>query len=201
MTGRGVAAFALLALLVMSCRTARPAGAPLAPLTAANGEEAMGQLRERREAFRGVKSLMRIRATTKGQTQSFRAMLTIGNAREMTLVAFTPVGTAAMTLVAEGEHVSVKNHLERSEWEGRATDLGRSLGLFGGELLPAEMAMLITGLPPRDDLDYETTSAGLASAAVGDLRATFDPPAYPARHVVVTRGTDRIEIEHLEIVE
>jgi hypothetical protein len=28
----------------------------------------------------------------------------------------------------------------------------------------------------------------------------FDPPSFPASHVVVTRGQDRVEIEHLEVV-
>lgn len=191
----------LLAFLVSSCRTARPDGAPLTPLSATTSEQAIEQLRARRAAFRGVKSLMKVRATTKGRTQSFRANLTIDDARRMSLIAYTPVGTTALTLTADGERVSVKNQMEGSDWEGSAEDLGRSFGFLGSSLLPAEMAMLITGLPPRDDVAYETAPEGLRSASIGDLRATFDPPAYPAQRVVVTRGDDRIEIEHLEIVE
>ena len=64
----------------------------------------------------------------------------------------------------------------------------------------AEMAMLIAGIPPRDDVQYELDPAGLRRASFGDVVVVFDPPAFPAKHVVVTRGEDRVEIEHLETV-
>lgn len=188
-------------LLIPACRSARPTGAPLAPLTARTAEEAAQQLRERRDAFRGVKSLMRVRATTAGKTQSFRATLTIEDPRRMSMVAYTPVGTTAVTLTADGEHVRVQNHLERSDWEGEAGDLGRSLGFLGVSLPPAEMAMLLVGLPPREGLQLRVAPGGLAGAAVADVSVTYDPPSYPAQAVVVTRGADRIEIQHLEVVE
>jgi hypothetical protein len=201
MTRRGTAALAFVLLVISGCRTARPTGEPLAPLTATTPEEARAQLQERRAAFHGVESLMRIRATTRGETQSFRATLAIEDARSMRLTAFTPVGTTALTLESVGDHVRLKNFIEHSEWEGPARDLGRTLGLFGSELLPSEMAMLLTGLPPRDDLDYRFEAAGLAGAAFGGMTVTFDPPSFPARRVTVLRGADRIEIEHLEIVQ
>lgn len=194
-------AAAIFAAAFISCRTARPVGAAVAPLSAQTAEDAMRQLRERSERFRGARSLMRVRATTNGRTQSFRAQLAIHDRRTMELIAYTPVGTTALTVTATGEHVSVRNHMEDSEWAGSASDLARSLGFLGTSLLPAEMAMLILGLPPRDDLEYDADPAGLRSARSDDLVATFDPPAYPAKRVVVTRGEDRVEIEHLEVVE
>lgn len=200
MTRRLPAAAAALLLLTFSCRTGRPAGAPLAPLGASTAEEARTRLQERAAAFDGLRSLMRVRATTKGRTQSFRATLTIEDSERMSLVAFTPIGTTAATISAAGEQVSVRNHLENEEWQGSAGDLGRSLGFLDTPLRPAEMAMLIAGLPPREGLDLEVTALGLSRATVGDVVVTFAPPAFPARNVVVTRGPDRIEIEHVEVV-
>lgn len=194
-------AAAILAAAFISCRTGRPAGSPVAPLTATSAEEAMTQLRARRAAFDGVRSLMRVRTTTAGKVQSFRAQLVIHDARRMELIAYSPVGTTALTMKADGDDVSVQNHLERSEWEGTASDLARSLGFLGAGLTPAEMAMLIIGIPPRDDLQYEVEPAGLRRASTAGLVVTFDPPAFPARNVVVVRGDDRVEVEHLEVVD
>ena len=67
-------------------------------------------------------------------------------------------------------------------------------------LTPAEIGMLIAGLPPRDGLQYDVEAGGLRRASFGDVVVTFDPPSFPARNVVVTRGEDRVEIEHLEVV-
>jgi hypothetical protein len=197
---RNVAAAALAAALLFSCRTGRPDGAPIAPLTASTAEAAMQQLRARRAEFAGLRSFMRVRATTNGKTQSFRAQLAVEDARRMELTAYTPVGTTALTLKANGESVSVQNRIEGSQWEGNANDLARSFGFLGAGLTPAEVGMLIAGLPPRDDLQYDVEPAGLRRASFGDVVVTFDPPAFPAKNVVVTRGNDRIEIEHLEVV-
>jgi hypothetical protein len=194
-------AVAVLALtLAVSCRTGRPTGAAIAPLVATSSDDAMRQLRERRQQFGGLRSLMRVRATTNGKTQSFRAQLNVKDAQRMELTAYTPVGTTALTLSANGELVSVENRIEGSEWEGNAADLARSLGFLGAGLTPAEMGMLVAGLPPRDDVQYEVDPAGLRSASFGGVVVTFDPPSFPAQHVVITRGQDRIEIEHLEVV-
>jgi len=180
----------VLALALISCRTARPTGAPIGPLTASSSQEALQQLRERRASFTNVRSLMRVRATTGGNTQSFRAQLAVRDARRMELVAFTPVGTTALILRADGERVTTDPEVPPESF--------RFLRAAG--LTPAETAMLLLGMPPRDDVSVDATAAGLASATVGDLTATFDPPSFPAQRVVITRGTDRVEIEHLEIV-
>jgi hypothetical protein len=180
----------LLALLVVSCATFRPTGAPIPPLTSTTPEQALDELRERREDFRGLRSLMRVRATTNGKTQSFRAQLAVHDAQRMELIAYTPVGTTALKLKANGNDI-----VSDPEVAPEAFEFLHSAGLT-----PAETAMLIAGLPPREDLDYEFDSAGLRRASIGNVVATFDPPAYPAKRVVVMRGDDRIEIEHLEVV-
>jgi hypothetical protein len=197
---RNAAAAVIAAVLLFSCRTDSPDGVAIAPLTAPTADAAMQQLRERRTNFGGLRSLMRVRATTNGKTQSFRAQLAVHDARRMELTAYTPVGTTALTLKADGENVSVQNRIEGSDWQGSAQDLARSFGLFGAGLTPAEMGMLIAGLPPRDDLQYDVDPAGLRRASFADVVVAFDPPAFPAKHVVVTRGADRVEIEHLEVV-
>lgn len=194
------AVLALAIALLASCRTGRPTGAAITPLVATSADDAMRQLRERRQQFDGLRSLMRVRATTDGKTQSFRAQLNVKDARRMELTAYTPVGTTALTLTANGDEVSVQNRIEGSEWEGSAADLARSIGFLGAGLTPAEMGMLIAGLPPRDDVQYDVDAAGLRSATFGGVLVTFDPPSFPAQHVVITRGQDRIEIEHLEVV-
>ena len=180
---------ALLALLV-SCATGRPAGAPIAPLTATTPEQAVEQLRAQREGFRETRSLMRVRATTDGKTQSFRAQLVVQDAQKMELIAYTPVGTTALKLRANGDEI-----VSDPPVAPEAFAFLRNAGLS-----PAETAMLVLGIPPRDGLQIETAASGLRQATLDDVVVTFDPPAFPAKHLVITRGADRVEIEHLEVV-
>src|SRR5688572_18174902 len=99
-------ALVLLFAVIVSCRTGRPDGVAVTPLNATSAEEASAQLRERRANFRGMRSLMRVRATTNGKTQSFRAQLAVHDARRMELTAYTPVGTTAMTMKADGDRIT-----------------------------------------------------------------------------------------------
>jgi len=178
------------AAFLFGCRTGRPDGVAVAPLTSSTSEEAMAQLRARRASFDGLRSLMRVRATTNGKTQSFRAQLAVHDARRMELIAYTPVGTTALTLKADGDRMTSDPQVAPESFA-----FIRASGLT-----PAEMAMLIAGLPPRDDLRYEVDANGLRSASFGEVLVTFEPPSFPAKSVVVTRGGDRVEIEHLEVV-
>lgn len=185
-----VPATLLLLFAFVSCRTARPAGAPIARLTATSIEEAATQLRERRASFNGARSLMRVRATTNGKTQSFRAQLNVQDAQRMELVAYTPVGTTALTLRANGNQVTSDPEVAPESFAF----------LRAAGLTPAETAMLLLGLPPREDVAVVLAPSGIASASVGELNVTFEPPSFPAQRVVITRGHDRVEIEHLEVV-
>jgi hypothetical protein len=187
---KGAAVVLLVTIAFASCRTARPSGAPIAPLTSTTADAAMQQLRERRSAFTNVHSLMRVRATTNGNTQSFRAQLTVHDAQRMELVAYTPVGTTALTLKANGNDVTTDPEVAPESFAF----------LRAAGLTPAETAMLLLGLPPRDDMSVEFAPTGLAQATVGELTISFEPPSFPARRVIVTRGADRVEIEHLEVV-
>ncbi|MGZ5443900.1 MAG: DUF3261 domain-containing protein [Thermoanaerobaculia bacterium] len=177
-------------VFALACRTARPAGEPIAPLTAATPEEAIAQLRERRAEFRGMRSLMRVRATTNGKTQSFRAQLAVQDERRMELIAYTPVGTTALKMTADGDRITTDPEVAPASFDF----------MRGAGLTPAETAMLLLGLPPREDVQVEVAPQGLASASAAGIRVVYDPPAFPARGVVVTRGADRIEIVHEEVV-
>ncbi|HEU4889754.1 MAG TPA: DUF3261 domain-containing protein [Thermoanaerobaculia bacterium] len=185
-----LARLAVVALVLVSCRSTRPVGAPVAPLTAPTAEEAMQQLRERRAGFGGMRSLMRIRATVNGKTQSFRAQLAVHDAQRMELTAYTPVGTTAMTMKADGNRITTDPPVAPESF-AFLRDAG---------LTPAETAMLLLGLPPRDDLQLEYAPAGLVSASSGDMTVQFEPPSFPASRVLITSGDDRIEITHDEVV-
>jgi hypothetical protein len=184
------AAAAVAAALLFSCRTARPDGVPVAPLTSTTPAEAAQQLQARRASFSGMRSLMRVRATVNGKTQSFRAQLHAQDAQRMELVAYTPVGTTAMTMKANGNRITTD--------PPAAPDAFHFLRDAG--LTPAETAMLLLGLPPHDDLQLDYAATGLVSASAGAMMMRFEPPTFPASHVVITSGADRIEITHDEVV-
>ena len=180
----------LLSLLVVSCRTARPTGAPFVPLTATTAEDAATQLRERRESFRGARSLMRVRAMVNGKTESFRAQLIVHDPQRMELIAYTPVGTTALTMKAEGDRITTNP----------AVAPGSFAFLRESGLTPAQTGMLLLGIPPSDDLRVEYAAGGLAAAYPGPMTVRFEPPSFPAKRVVITNGADRVEIEHVEVV-
>ncbi len=182
------------------CRTAHvtgPAIAPLSPPVAA--QPPIEMLHARAAAFPGARSIMRVRATTDGQTRSFRAQLIVENRESMKLIAYSPAGTTAATIRGEGDRVTVVDALTGSTLEGSASDMLRQYGFFTGGLTPAELGLLLLGYPPRRDLIYEATAAGLSRAVAGDIIVRFDPAAFPARHVTIEHGADRVDIEHLEV--
>ncbi len=154
----------------------------------------------RAASFTGARSMMKVRATRGDEVQSFRAQLVVNLPETMELIAYTPVGTTALTIRAEGDRISYTNHLEGTTVKTTAEDLARSLGFYTAELKPYEMAMLLLGLPPRRELSYEASTSGLAKAAVAEVTISFDPPQFPPRKVTVTRGADTLEIEHLETI-
>ncbi|HEV8660714.1 MAG TPA: DUF3261 domain-containing protein [Thermoanaerobaculia bacterium] len=182
---------------MLACRTAHVSGPAVAPLPLT--EAPLEALFARADAFPGARSIMKVRATTGGETRSFRAQLIVENRQHMELIAYTPVGTTAATIRAEGEQVTVTDSRTGSTTAGNASDLLRQYGFFIGGLTPAEMGILLLGYPPRRDLTYEATATGLSRATVADVVVTFDPPSLPAQHVVVLHGADRVDIDHLEV--
>ena len=192
-------AAAFLAAAFVSCRTAVQ-GTPMAPLRALSAAAALDELRTRAASFGGARSLMRVRATTGERTQSFKAQLVIPDRNSMELIAYTPLGTTAVTIRATGDEISFANHVENEAWEGTPQDLARLLSIYAASIKPSEMAMLLIGLPAPEEVTYEATATGLRSAVSGEVAVTFDPPTFPPRTVTIRRGADVVVIEHLEIV-
>lgn len=210
----------LFLLLAVACRTARPAGneTPIAPLAAPSIPAAIAELQTRRTQFTGERSLMRIRATTSAGTQSFRAQLQVDRAERMQLTAYTPIGTTALTVYAEGDRVIFLNAIEQTSWQGSAADFARGFGFFGS-LKPVELAMLLLGLPARAGTDarlftdttfgikpgmlYDMTPNGIARATIETdedlVTVTYDPPSQPPQVVKVTHGNETLEVTHLEV--
>jgi hypothetical protein len=183
-------AFLATAFLFPACRSTRPVGAPIAPLTSSTITDTTRELRERRANFHGMRSLMRVRATTNGKTQSFRAQLVVHDQQRMELIAYTPVGTTAMTMHANGNAIATDPEVAPASF-----DFLRAAGLT-----PAQTGMLLLGIPPSDDVWVEIAAGGIAAATAGEIAIRFEPPSFPAKSVIITRGADRIEIEHLEVV-
>ena len=133
---------------------------------------------------------MRVRVTTAEKTQSFRAQLAIPDRTTTDVIVYTPVGTTAGTIHGSGDQLTL---------EGGAAPPPEIHRLFANRR-PAEMAMVLIGLPAVADATYEASPRGLQRAVLGDTTVQFEPPQFPPRRVVVRRGTDVLEIEHVELV-
>jgi hypothetical protein len=125
------------------------------------------------------RSLMRIHATSRDQTQTFRALLEYSPGA-MLLTAYTPLGTSAMRLYSSGNRVVFLNDLEDTTWSGTPAEFAQSFGFF--DATPVTMAELILG--------RRTSAPGV------DI--TYDPQTFPPKRVVVRHGSQRLDIEHLE---
>ena len=190
----------VLCALVAGCRTARPAGeeTPLNPLTSASADDAARQLAERRAQMTSQRSLLMIRATTGGHSLSLRAQLQIDNGGRMLLTAYTPFGTNAIRLYAEGSEVTFVNDIEGTWWHGGVAEFGRSFGFFGSAS-PSSIGLLLMGLPADGrDFTYEYAPTGLKRANVGDVVVVYDPPSYPPQHILLTHGAQSLDIQTLE---
>jgi hypothetical protein len=147
-------------LLVVACRSASVNETPLAPGAPI-------------DTIRTIRALTRVKATNGERTTSFRAQLLVEPAAQrVELTAYTPVGTTAMTLFAEGDRVTFLDHVNRTAWEGSA----QSLDFFGGAA-PASWALAILGYPRSD------------------VAVTYDAAT---RHATITRAAGTVDITTLE---
>lgn len=197
------AAFVVACAIVFSlsgCRTARPVGveAPLQPLGATSREAVIPELQKQMSQLHAIRSLMRIRVSSGGRSLSFRArMLVEPRTRRMELVAYTPIGTPAMTITADGDRVVFLDHVHDTAWEGSAAELAESIGFFDPQLGLAAWGLDVAGFPAQGE--FQAVEGGLASGAIADMTMVFDPPAFPPSHVTVTRAGAKAEITHLEL--
>jgi hypothetical protein len=158
--------------------------------------EAETQLAARRDQFAGARSLVRLRSMNGTQTVSAKAQVQVGAAGDMLITVYTPLNTTAGRLYASNGQIVFVNDIERTAWQGSATDLGGSFQFIAAD--PTALAFLLLGLPPRGSATLSYSPAGLQSARYQDLIVAYDPPAYPPQRVVIVRGTQRVEIDHLE---
>jgi len=184
--------------LALACATRPPTGEPLTPVNAASADEALRILQARSAELKGARSLMRMRATSGGRVQSFKAQLQI-DPHAMLLTAYTPLNTTAMRIYADDSGVVFTNDVEHTAWRGSAAEFARNFGVFG-DLAPRDVAKLLIGLPASRNLTYETTPNGLARATAGDVTIAYVPPSFPPSHITVTRGAQTLEIESLGTV-
>lgn len=180
--------------MITACRTSRPAGeTALTPVTGNVQQE----LAARRNEFAGERSIVRIRMMDGRQTQSARAQLQVGRNGEMLMTVFAPViNTSVLRLYAANGQITVVNDLDKTAWQGTAADLTGNLAFVGAN--PQALAFLILGLPPREATSLEYGASGLQAAHLQDAVVAYDPAVYPPKRVVIVRGMQRVEIDHLE---
>ncbi|HSP34035.1 MAG TPA: DUF3261 domain-containing protein [Thermoanaerobaculia bacterium] len=186
--------FILVILLVGCAHVSGPKIAPLPP-----SQSPIEALLARAAEFPGARSIMNVRATAGGETRTLKAQLIVHDRQRMQLIAYTPIGTTAATITADGDRVTVEDAIHGATVAGNAASMLQPYGFFTAGLTPAEMGMLLLGYPPRPDQQYEADAAGLKRVQFGDVVVTYDPPALPARHVVVTHGKDVVDVQQLEV--
>jgi hypothetical protein len=158
---------------------------------------ALQALREERSSLGGIRALLRVSVNIGTFVQSFKATVDVhGDHMEMT--AFTPLGTTAMAISADGEKVHVHDVLGGKDWDGTAADLSRLVGIFPPGVPPADMVWLLLGYPTVTTV--EATPTGLASATVGELTIRYDPPVHPPQKVTVTSPRQKVEATVLEVI-
>jgi hypothetical protein len=181
---RGVIAVMLAALLAVGCRTSRPQAGDV-PLVAGTPLT----------SIHGIRTLMRVRTMSAGQTQSFRAQLVVEpSTRRMQLDAYTPLGTTAATLFADGDRVVFLDHLNRTAWKGDARQLSESVRMLG-QTAPADWALGIAGY-------LQLPAEALRIEYLGEDGARLQNIIPPAKHVQVFGAGDSVplaDIVNLEV--
>ena len=203
---RGIPArWALVAacLVAAACRSTSPPVTvgehAIAPLTATSAEDALRALRAERNMLGGARALLHVRVTVGEDVQSFKASIDV-HGEHMELTAFTPLGTTAMSITADGDRVHVHDVLRGQDWNGTASDLSHAIGIFPPGVPPAEMAWLLLGYPPRSGVEVTATPTGLSSATAGDLTVRYDPPVHPPQRAEVTSPKQKVEVTMTQVI-
>jgi len=123
-----------------------------------------------------VRELMRVHASHGTQTLSFKAQLLFEpKAGRVELTAYTPLGTSAMTLYADGDQVTFLNHLDQTQWSGKASDVA----IFGG-VAPAQWAARIVN--GETNIRRGTDLVEITPLATVTTDASMKPPAIPREY-------------------
>ncbi|MFA6955981.1 MAG: hypothetical protein WC538_08940 [Thermoanaerobaculia bacterium] len=208
----GAAVLLLLLTGATRCASWRQEVTPLPPLGAAGPAEAWDELlRIRRESPR-LASYASIRVESDGSKQSFRATIATDERGCLRVDAFTPMGTAAFTLYADGDETTMIDHVNRSWWKGTFPTAARSLGL-PGSLDAHSLAMIAFGLPASAEPEsergerivqagvvYRVDAKGLAEVTGEGWTAKFNTPSFPASSVTISTadGGRAMTVRHLE---
>ena len=129
--------FLAIALLFAACQTSRPAGEQ--PLAAVDSSR---DLIARRDHFDGERSIIRIRTMNGTNSQSARAQLQVGKGGDMLITVFAPlINVAAIRLYAANGQIVFVNDIDRTAWQGSASDFTGSFGFIGSN--PSALALLI----------------------------------------------------------
>ena len=123
-----------------------------------------------------VRELMRVRASRGERTESFKAQLLLEpKTSRVELTAYTPLGTSAMTLYAEGDRVTFLNHIEQTQWSGKASDVT----LFGG-VAPAQWAARIVN--GETTIRRGTEMVEITALQTVTTDASPKPPSIPRQY-------------------
>ncbi|HEY2322684.1 MAG TPA: hypothetical protein VGJ82_07440 [Thermoanaerobaculia bacterium] len=154
----------LLAFLVLGCASSH------------TGNEAPFVAGTPLDQVHAVRELMRVRATHGERTESFKAQLLVEpKTNRVELTAYTPLGTSAMTLYAEGDRVTFLNHIAQTQWTGNASDVA----IFGG-IAPAEWATKIVNGQTTIRRGADTVEITPLQIVATD--ASPQPPAIPREY-------------------
>jgi hypothetical protein len=124
---------------------------------------------------------------------SARGQLQVDEAGRMLMTVYTPLNTTAARLYVDRDQVIFLNDFESTAWRGKPSDLGGSLAAFGNSDLP----MLLVGLP-ASGTNTIYSPAGIDRVRIGDVVVAYAPPSYPPKTVTIDRGSQHVEIEHLD---
>lgn len=182
------------------------------PLEATDRAAAWDELLHiRREAPR-LASYASIRVESAGAKQSFRATIATDQRGRLRVDAFSPMGTAAFTLYADGGEATMVDHIGRSWWRGPFPVAAKSLGL-PDSLEAHSIAMLAFGLPAstlegqageelvsQNGVSYLVERNGIAEANGDGWSARFEPASFPAGAVTISTadGSRAMTVRHLE---
>jgi len=214
-----LAGFALIALTV-ALGAARCAGGG-AVARSRDARAAWATLQDRRSAFDGARSYLKVRVRSERLRRSFNARLLVDGQGRILLSGLSPLGTAIFTLWVDGDRVVMIDHHERTYWRGSTENLAGVAGLEGA-FRARGLGLLLFGLPPgtagsewspRGDQfglvrsggwNLVVSASGIAEATAtdGDGRVRFDLPSIPPTRVTLDSGADdgdQIEIEVLDL--
>ena len=206
--------YPILGLVVLGCAATSSSSSP---------EDAWSRLVERRSAFQGARSYMKVRVRNGEGRWRFNARVLVDEKGRMVMTGLSPMGTAAFTLNVGHDRVVLHDHTENTVWQGSPADLPEILGIegsFSTRLLP----YLIFALPPEavgGEIvermgSYVRVRSGRAWLVVGrsgpvetkvverghEIRASYSLPSSPPTAVTIETGAakdQRVEITHLDL--